>query len=341
MDTIENWDQIETWLIALAAIPATFILRFALNATIKKISQRKNLQLLAPLSQPLSNLIFLAGLQWFADFAPLPIKFAKWLEGGIYIVTVLFLLFLIRQAALVVVEWVTLRTRTVAEGDLSGKKLVQGFVPLLRNLVTIFIFTMGAIMVLKHFNYDVLSLLTALGVGSLAVGLASKETLTNMISGFTLIIDRNLQPGDRVNIGGLVGDVDEIGLRSTRIRMTEGSTLIVPNSEVVNTKIINLSQPNRELACSLQFRVSMEQSFDRIRELCLSAIGVVTDLSRYKNPGVTLVSLAEGQQLIQVSFWVANHEQSGAKTSEINQLILRKMQEAKIPLESPPQKFKS
>lgn len=67
--------------------------------------------------------------------------------------------------------------------ELWGKE----FLPLIEKIVFIFIFLTGLIIVLKHFNYDILSLITALGVTSLAIGLAAKDTLANMISGFTLM----------------------------------------------------------------------------------------------------------------------------------------------------------
>ena len=103
------------------------------------------------------------------------------------------------------------------------KRLIRAvekdFLPLIEKISTIFIFLIGIIVVLKHFNYDVLSLVTALGIGSLAIGLAAKDTLANMISGFTIMVDRPFRVGDRIQLSsGEVGDVLEIGLRSTKIK---------------------------------------------------------------------------------------------------------------------------
>src|SRR3990170_7935615 len=93
------------------------------------------------------------------------------------------------------------------------------FLPLIEKLIFIFIFITGLIIVLKHFDYDILSLVTALGVTSLAIGLAAKDTLANMISGFTLMIDRPFRIGDRIQLAsGQWGDVVDIGLRSTKMQ---------------------------------------------------------------------------------------------------------------------------
>ena len=106
--------------------------------------------------------------------------------------------------------------------------------PLIEKIVFIFIFLTGLIIVLKHFNYDILSLVTALGVTSLAIGLAAKDTLANMISGFTLMLDRPFRVGDRVQLAsGEIGDVVEISetrpiSRDKRWRITKimGKTVI-------------------------------------------------------------------------------------------------------------------
>jgi small-conductance mechanosensitive channel len=196
-------------------------------------------------------------------------------------------------------------------------------------------------MILKHFGYDVMSLLTALGVGSLAVGLAAKDTLSNMISGFILIIDQNLKPGDRVNLGGIIGDVQEIGLRSTKIRLGDGNTLIVPNADLVNTKIVNLSVPSRSTSCSVQVRLPYSVPFSKVRELSLNLLEKSEKVSQEKPRWVNLNSLSEGHQLIQIGFWVSEMNDCGSVISEFNEQLLGHLQNENIPLVAPFQTISS
>ncbi len=183
-----------------------------------------------------------------------------------------------------------------------------------------------------------MSLLTTLGVGSLAVGLAAKETLSNMISGFTLIIDRNFTHGDRINLGGLIGDVEEIGLRSTRLRVPDGNMIIVPNSELVNSKILNLSVPSREVACSTDVRLDLEVSFEKAREAALNVLKSLSQQKRILNERsqkVFLRSLGQGYQSVSIHFWVADFEDATAVTSEVNERLLVSFREAGITLAGP------
>lgn len=271
------------------------------------------------------RLVYIVAAGAAIEAAPLSPRLALWLGSAVYISGVIVFLLLVRRAVMLGIEWTTAKTNHSAT-------LQQGFVPLMRNVVTLFVFTVGSIMILKHLNYDVMSLITALGVGSLAVGLAAKDTLSNMISGFTLIIDRNLRPGDRVNLGGQAGEVEEIGLRSTRIKTGNGNTLIVPNSELVNTKIMNLSQPSRALACTVTLKFPIDLPFEKVHSICLAAASEVPLAMKEKNPWANLSQLGDQTQTINVGFWIDDLDQEGKAISEFNQRLLRRLHSQEIVL---------
>jgi small-conductance mechanosensitive channel len=271
------------------------------------------------------NLGYVVALRIFLDAAPLRPRLALWTEHLTYVLTVWLFLVLVRSAFMLGVEWSTRRAG-------SSDTLKQGFIPLLRNLVTLFIFIMGGIMILKHFNYDVMSLLTALGVGSLAVGLAAKEALSNMISGFVLIMDRNLRMGDRISLGGITGDVSEIGLRSTRILVGDGTTLIVPNFDLVNNRILNLTDPSRAVSCSTIIRVPYSADFQSIQLICLSIIKDGLKVDQSKGKWVNLARVADGFQEINVGWWLIDLDDQGDSLTDFHQKLLAKLKAAGISL---------
>jgi small-conductance mechanosensitive channel len=318
------------WSLALSVLLITVIASAAVSSFLKKSGKTRGWPSLTALAPSLSHILYILGLTIFSELAPLKAPLNTWLESGIYVVAVVILLSMVRRAALIGVEW-------SANRSTHSRTLQQGFIPLLRNLITLFVFFTGSIMILKRFNYDVLSLVTALGVGSLAVGLAAKETLSNMISGFTLIIDRNFRPGDRINLGGSggLGDVEEIGLRSTRIRTPDGNTLIVPNSELVNTKILNLSLPTRETTCSTTIKLPLEVPFSRARELCLETIDQVRHASG-RGKWVNLSMMADGFQSLTIGFWLREMDDASAAVSEFHEKLLTRFQAEQISIYVPP-----
>ena len=320
---------LDTWITPIGILVITLIAGEIFRRVLKLIGKKERVAPLRQLAPAISNLIYIFGLRMVTATLPIHQKFVIWLQDVIYVFGVIVVLWLIRRSALLAIEWSSLRTE-------HSKTLQQGFIPLMKNLITLFVFFMGSIMTLKHFDYDVMSLITALGVGSLAVGLAAKETLSNMISGFTLIIDRNLHPGDRINLGGSIGDVDEIGLRSTRIRTPNGNMLVVPNSDMVNNKILNYSSPSRAVLCTATIRVPYTIPFSNVRERCLAVLKEVEWIDVSRGMSVQLSSLAEGVQLVSIYFWVLDLQNEGAAVSEFNQKLLHEFTQARITFAAAP-----
>jgi len=113
-------------------------------------------------------------------------------------------------------------------------------VPVAIRVAKLFAAHIGLIFVLQNIGVNVSALIASLGVGGIAVALAAKDTLANVFGSITIFTDRPFQVGDAVNIDGVVGAVEEVGLRSTRIRTASNSVLSIPNAAVANAKIDNL-----------------------------------------------------------------------------------------------------
>jgi MscS family membrane protein len=109
------------------------------------------------------------------------------------------------------------------------------------TLADIVIVIAGVLVVLRHFGVDPTPILAGLGVGGLAVALAAQKTLENVIAGASLIFDQAVRVGDFLRVGTLEGTVEEIGLRSTRIRTLDRSIVSVPNSQIASMSLETLS----------------------------------------------------------------------------------------------------
>ncbi len=284
--------------------------------------------LLIPTLQLLAALALQAGVEDL-PFGP---STHRWVSRAVSLLVILLLLRLFRLAVLLIIEQG--RFRTIGDSTLQS-----GFIPLIRNLANLVTFVFGAILILKLFGYDVVSLLAALGVGSLAVGLAAQPTLSNMISGFTLIIDRNLKPGDRLTLAGFTGEVEEIGLRSTRIRTSSGKSLIVPNSELVNTRILNLSLPTRKTGVSIPLKLSLGSSFPDFQKLCAESLAACPSSAQTEGLTVLLNGVNEVALLVQVGFTISEPELEARLTSEFLESLLEKLPRSSVRLAQLPQKW--
>ncbi|MBU1882071.1 mechanosensitive ion channel family protein, partial [bacterium] len=182
-------------------------------------------------TRPLGKLILFVGLGYvvdsFAEFIPTAID--RHIDGIIYVIVVFFISVWLMKLVEAFWGWYaqTIASRTQSTAD-------DEFIPLFVRISKIVIGVIAIIIILKHFNHDVQSLVVSLGVGSLAIALAAQETLSNMIAGFVIMTDRPFRIGDRLELSdGKVGDVYQVGLRSTKLMTFDNTLLIVPNSEIV------------------------------------------------------------------------------------------------------------
>lgn len=148
-------------------------------------------------------------------------------------------------------------------------KLLE-FIPLLRKVLLFVLITIGALIVLNHFNINISGIIVSLGIGSLAIALAAQETLANMIAGFIILIDRPFREGDRIKLlDGIIGDVYEIGIRSTKILDFDNNLLIVPNTDLVKTTVQNLSYPEATSRVVVDLEVDYSTDIQRAKQILI------------------------------------------------------------------------
>jgi MscS family membrane protein len=168
------------------------------------------------------------------------------------------------------------------------------FSPLINRMINILIAAIALIIVLDHFGKNVSSFVALLSVGSLAIGLAAQDTISNMISGFVIMLDRPFRKGDHVRLpSGEEGDIFEIGLRSTRIIDPENNLLILPNSELVKTRITNFSYPNSPVRVGVDVAVAYGSDVDEVKKMLLHIARSHPDVLKDPPPEVFLLKLGD------------------------------------------------
>lgn len=119
---------------------------------------------------------------------------------------------------------------------------VAAFMPWIKKtLITVFVI-FGVLMVVQSLGFDVKALLAGLGLGGLAFALAAQDTLANVFGSVVVAIDQPFKIGETIRIAGNVGLVEDIGLRSTKLRLVDKSLMVIPNKTVAAEAITNLSR---------------------------------------------------------------------------------------------------
>ncbi|MDD2898153.1 MAG: mechanosensitive ion channel family protein [Desulfuromonadaceae bacterium] len=262
---------------------------------------------------------------------PLHEKLILVVSGIIFISLVVIVCNLIYHAIDELLKWYA-----AGQEDTSGAVLSRQMLPVAEKIISLFLMGAALIVVLKHFNYDIFSLVTALGIGSLAIGMAAKDTLAHMISGFTIMIDRPFRIGDRIQlVGGQIGDVADIGLRSTKIKTLDNQLLIIPNSDLCNTMLTNQAFPNSRAKGRINVGVAYGSDVDQVKALlvatALEAEGVLPD----PLPEAFFVSFGDSALNMSLFFWVEEYSALFATTDRVNSLIIKRFREYTIDIPFP------
>jgi small-conductance mechanosensitive channel len=155
---------------------------------------------------------------------------------------------------------------------------------ILRNVAQVGVFLVGALITLATIGVSVAPLLTALGVGGLAVGLALQDTLANLFAGFHLLVSRQVRPGDFVKLAtGEEGYVEDVTWRYTTIRRLPNDLIIVPNAQLASAVTTNYSLPSSEQGILVEAAVAYEEDLNRVERVALE---VARDVLRSVSGGV-------------------------------------------------------
>jgi MscS family membrane protein len=258
--------SVVTFVFTLLVLSTRYIVFRGLKKLLNLAHINANDHILRTLRKLTQKTLILVAADLIFSFFPLPDRFATLLHHGIFVVLVIVILVGIFELT----------------GNFSQYLFRLGaseFQPLVSKLFNVVAALVGVMIVLKHFNYDIWHIVGALGIGSLAIGLAAQPTLSNMIAGFTILIDRPFRPGDRIRLSTQeTGEVLQIGMRSTQIRTLDGNLLTVPNSELSNSRVINFNYPTNHATQKLKFYFDLTANLDDVKGALTGANAEVTGL---------------------------------------------------------------
>jgi MscS family membrane protein len=132
--------------------------------------------------------------------------------------------------------------------DQTASKLDDALVPIVSRMTNIAIISISTIVVLDSIGYDVTAIIASLGIGGIALAFAARRTLSDVFGGAHILSTKPFLVDDVIEVDGTAGTVEEIGLRTTRIRDFDGRRITLPNSTLANAEVTNVSsEPTRRI----------------------------------------------------------------------------------------------
>lgn len=174
---------------------------------------------------------------------------------------------------------------------------------LLKNILSVLLLVLGLASVMAQFGFDIVSLVAGLGIVGLAVGFAAQSTLANFIAGITILLEQSFQVGDWIHINDNEGRVVLIALRTTHILTRDNITVIIPNSNVASSEVINLTSKNF-IRFDIRVRIAFEDDIETARKEILQVLSNTDAVLNRPETSATVAEIGEYGVFFIVRFWV-------------------------------------
>lgn len=272
--------------------------------------------MLSPVQLLLAAAVFGAGVHWIDPAAVLRLYLQRAVEalsmlGGVWLI-----------ARILDIGIVRLHARL----DGSHYRVSRSALPLASRILKLVILALGIVAVLSSWGYNMTALLTGLGIGGVAVALAAQKTIENLFGSVAVISDRPVVVGDVCKFGDTLGTVEDIGLRSTRIRTADRTLVTVPNGQFSSMTLENFSRKDKMLF-HIKLNLRRDTTPDQVRKVLQDIRGILKDPSIEAGP-IPVRFIGVGAYSLDVEIFVYIRTEDGDEFLKVQQELLLRILDA-------------
>jgi small-conductance mechanosensitive channel len=238
-----------------------------------------------------------------------------------------------------VVDLLTLVERNVVRR--TATPLDDTALPMINRVVRFLVIALGVLLALDYLDVNIAPLMAGAGVAGLAVSLAARDTLSNLIAGVLLIIDRPFNVGDRIELWmapqetGTWGDVVEIGLRATTIRNPDNLIMVIPNNEIMRRDIVNYTASGSHIRLRIPVGIAFDADERLAKELILQAARETEGVKDEPEPLVIVRSFGQSEVQLQLRVWIEQARERRAIADAITGRVRQLFQEHGVEIPYP------
>ncbi len=265
---------------SLSIIVSAFILQMIVGHILKKIGKKDKRfvsDFAVNIRKPLCFLIVLIGIYITVVIHLTSESALNWVgKAGLFLFTLNVIWILLRT-----IDAVGAFTEHIADG--TSSKMDDQIIPILRKAAKFVIIAIGILFFMQANGYPISGLLAGMGIGGIAVAMAAQDSISGIFASIVIFLDKPFMIDDFVQVGGITGTVEEIGLRSTRIRTVDKTLVTIPNKQIMDSNIDNFSKrPRRRTTCTIGVTYDttpeqMKQLLARLREMLVADGNIDTD----------------------------------------------------------------
>jgi len=338
--TGEQWTSIGTSLLIVIATAGLvrLVLGYLLGRVLRKLLGERGRMISRTIVRPVRGLLTLLAVLISLNIAILRLDISFISQQSVEIENVFFVLYMLTGF---LIAWRLIGSVAAwYAADIAPRtesKLDDQVVPFARRVTLIVLTLVMFIILLSHFNVDVSGLVATLGIGSLAIALAAQAALADTISGFVIMIDQPFRIGDRIEIQDLDtwGDVMDIGLRSSRVRTRDNRMVIVPNSVMSKSLLVNYSFPDTTYRIQIELPISYGSDVEQVRAAIIEAVRGVEGVEPERPVEALFLRFGDSGMIFRVRWWLDSFVDARRMFDAVNTAIIRALDEAGIEIPNP------
>jgi small-conductance mechanosensitive channel len=262
----------------------------------------------------------------------LPVDWNSWLKDSFFIFYFLVGFIFVWRLVTHFFSWYEEEIAQKTEATLN-KQLF----PFFERIVLILLSAIGIITLMSYFDINITAMVTTLGIGSLAVALAAQSALEDSISGFLIMMDRPFRIGDRIELMDLDtwGDVVDIGIRSTRIRTRDNRMVVVPNSVIGKSLVVNYAYPNDQYRLQIHIGVAYGTEIEKARQVMIEAVQKVDGVLQDRSVEALFLEFGDSALIFRVRWWLESYVDTRRMFDRVNTALYNALNEENIQLPNP------
>lgn len=315
----ENWHQLllSLLIVVIGYFASSWVVKVPLRWLSRRTATTLDDVLVRTIERPLGWIVFalflqLAGLRLMPMFPDI--------EASTYR-TIFFIFYLIITTVIVLRVINTLVTwfseNLPADTDQEGVKRV---LPIVHSFSRILVIIVAVTTLLAYLGVDITAIAASLGVAGLAISLAARETIEDLIGGIFIIIDRPFRIGDRIDIEQLDvwGDVVEIGFRTCRIRTRDNRMVIIPNAQISRSHIVNYTFPDPRYRIQMEVGLAYDTDIEKARQLIIETVQNIEGVLKDKPVDALYLKMGDNAMIFHIRWWIESYIDTRRMFDKVN-----------------------
>ncbi len=274
---------------------------------------------------PLVFLIFLIAFWYALPLLELADDTEKVVHNVVIVIIILTVTFFVTRLSDRIIEVM------IADRGIGIDKKTRKLLPVIQRIARIIIFIVAALVIFDVLGLSITSLLAGLGLVGLTVALAAKDTLSNLFGSFSVMSDQVFKLGDRIKIDKYEGIVNDIGLRSTKIKTSRNTTIVIPNTKLANSIIENVSK-RENLRREINLFLKSDTPSEKIERLITAIKKTLESINVDGKQQVKLADINKSGLEISVVYWLKQAKDANDSQEKILLAIKSEVEKTGIEL---------